>query len=506
MSQRDMGTEGRKRMLPKRTLVTDVVIIGSGGSGSAAALTAAEGGAKVIVLEEKRFYGGISNMGMEVFAAESNLQRQNNVPYTKDDAFRIFMQRTKWRADPRLVRAFIDTTASTIEWLERQGVEFELAPFFLHPDSPICAHLVKTRSGDAGAPGAFATMLKILRGKAQEKGVEIRFSTRARKLIKGGNRITGVMAEDKSGTAMQLRAKAVIMASGGYLNNKEMLKRYGGFEIGSDLFLMEPMEQTGSGIQMAWEAGAAKGEMAVAVMSGVPEPKGVRMKTRSLSFVAFQPYLWVNQSGERFIDEGNFVTEYRANAIARQKNACAYCILDGSSKTYLEEKGLDCVPVLAPFTEQALDIDDIIKVVRASGQKNVFVANSLAELGNEIGISSDAFQKTVDEYNTFCDKGHDDLFAKNSRFLRPVRTPKFYAFKIRNMAYTTLGGLKINERTNVLDTEGEAIPGLYAAGDVANEPMSYDVALAHVLRGGPMSFALNTGRIAGKNALKYMGM
>jgi fumarate reductase flavoprotein subunit len=284
-----------------------------------------------------------------------------------------------------------------------------------------------------------------------------------------------------------------------------MLKRYGGFEIGRDLFLMEPMEQTGSGIQMAWEAGAAKGEMAVALMSGVPEPKGLRMKTRILSFVAFQPYLWVNQKGERFIDEGNFVTEYRAHAIARQKKSCAYCILDGSSKTYLEEKGLDCVPVLAPFTEKAFDIDGIIKVVRAGGNKNVFMTNSLAELGSEIGINSDVLQRTVDEYNSFCDKGHDDLFAKNPKFLRPVRTPKFYAFKIRSMAYTTLGGLKINERANILDPEGEAIPGLYAAGDAANEPMSYDVALAHVLRGGPMSFALNTGRIAGENALKYIG-
>jgi len=500
-----MNRKGGRLISLENIIETDVVVIGTGGSGSAAALTAAEGGARVIVFEEKRFYGGISNMGMEVFAAESKMQRQNNIPFTRDDAFRIFMERTQWRADARLVRAFIDKTASTIEWLRQLGVEFEIWPFFLHPDSPICTHLVKTPTGRAGSPGAFATMMKILRGKAEERGVEIHFSTPVKKLVKEGNRIVGVMAEDKSGATIQVNAKAVIIACGGYLNNREMLKKYGGFELGRDLFLMEPMELTGDGIQMAWEVGAAAGGMGVAVMSGVPEPRGLPLKTRNLGFVAFQPYLWVNQHGERFIDEGNVVTEYRANAIARQKNRCAYSILDGNTKKYLEDEGLDYLPVLAPYTKKSSDIDGLIKIARDGGHENVFVANSLTELGNEIGINPDVLQKTIDEYNKFCEKGHDDVFAKNPKYLHPVKQPKFYAFRIRDMAYTTLGGIKINESTNVLDTEGEVIPGLYAAGDVANEAMSYDVALTHVLRGGPMSFALNTGRIAGENALKYIG-
>jgi fumarate reductase flavoprotein subunit len=486
-------------------LKTDVVVIGTGGAGSAAALTAAEGGARVIVFEEKRFYGGISNMGMEIFATESKMQRQNNIPFTRDDAFKIFMERTRWRADARLVRAFIDKTASTIEWLQQQGVELEISPFSLHPDSRVCTHLVKTPTGRAGSPGAFATMMKILRGKIEEKGVEIQFSTPVKKLAKEGGKITGLVAEDKSGATVQINAGAVIIASGGYLNNKEMLKKYGGFELGCDLFLMEPMELNGDGIRMAWEVGAAAGEMGVPVMSGVPEPRGLPPETMNLGFIGFQPCLWINQDGARFIDEGNFITEFRANAITRQKNSCAYAILDGNTKKYFEEEGLDFLPVLAPYTERSTDIDGIIKIARDGGHQNVFVADSLSELGSEIVVNPDVLQKTVDEYNKFCEKGYDDLFAKNPKYLRPVKQPKFYAFRVRAMGYTTLGGIKINERTNVVDTEGEVIPGLYAAGDVANEAMSYDTSLTHVLRGGPMSFALNTGRMAGENALKYIG-
>lgn len=485
-------------------LQTDVVVIGTGGSGSAAALASAEGGAGVIIFEEKRFYGGISNMGMEIFAAESQLQRRNNIPFTKDDAFRIFMEYTQWHADARLVRAFIDKTASTIEWLQQLGVKFEISTFFLHPNSPVCTHLVKPPTARAGSPGAFATMMKTLRKRVEEKGIEVHYSTPVKELLKEGKRIVGVVAEDKSGETVKVKAGAVIIASGGYINNKEMLKKHSGFELGRNLFLMEPMELNGSGIQMAWDVGAASGKMGVPVMSGISLPKGLRTEALNLSFIAFQPYLWVNQSGERFIDEGEFVTEFRANAVARQKNGCAFIILDDYTRRCLEEGDLDYLPVLAPYTKKIADIDGIIATARKKGDHNIFVADSLTELSSEIGVDPDVLQKTVEQYNHFCEKGHDDLFAKNPRYLHPVKQPKFYAFRIRVMGYNTLGGIKINERTNVLNTDDEVIPGLYAAGDVANEAMSYNTALTHVLRGGPMSFALNTGRIAGENALQYI--
>jgi fumarate reductase flavoprotein subunit len=486
-------------------LKTDVVVMGTGGAGSAAALTTAEGGAKVIVFERRDVRGGISPMGMELFAAESKMQRQYNIPFTRDEAFRIFMEHTHWRADARLVRAFIDKTASTIEWLQQLGVEFEIRPYFVHPDSGMRTHLIKTSTGRIG-PGAFATMMKILWDKAEEKGVEFRLSTPVKKIVKDRNRIVGVMAEDKSGGTIQVAAKAVIIASGGYPYNKEMLKKYGGFELGVDLFGVPAVELTGEGIQIAWEAGAASDGMGVALMCGVPATRRLPPDTTRIGFGAGPRCLWINQHGERFVDEGLFITEHKANAVARQKNRCAYSIFDGNTKKYLEEEGPDYVAPITPgiITEIA-DIDGMIQKAIDAGDENVFVADSLAELANKIGVNPDALQKTVDEYNKCCEKGHDDLFAKNPRYLQPVKEPKFYAFRIGNSAYGTVGGIKINERAEVVDTEDEVIPGLYAVGDCANGAMAYDFALAHVLQGGPMSFALNMGRIAGENALKCIG-
>ena len=113
-----------------------------------------------------------------------------------------------------------------------------------------------------------------------------------------------------------------------------------------------------------------------------------------------------------------------------------------------------------------------------------------------------ALEKTIDEYNTCCQSGHDDLFAKNPGFLQPVRRPRFYAFRILPYALGTIGGIRINEKTEVLNGEDEVILGLYAIGNDSNKLFgdSYDVRLP----GTAMGFAVNSGRIAAENALQYI--
>jgi fumarate reductase flavoprotein subunit len=131
------------------------------------------------------------------------------------------------------------------------------------------------------------------------------------------------------------------------------------------------------------------------------------------------------------------------------------------------------------------------------------VAHSLEELAGKMGLNPGVLKSTVDEYNKLCEKKHDDLYAKDLKFLQPVKTAKFYAFRCYPSFLGTLGGIKINHQTEVLNREDEVIPGLYAVGlDAAGMyGDSYDL----IVPGSTLGFAVNSGRIAGENALRYMG-
>jgi fumarate reductase flavoprotein subunit len=129
------------------------------------------------------------------------------------------------------------------------------------------------------------------------------------------------------------------------------------------------------------------------------------------------------------------------------------------------------------------------------------VADTLDELAAKTGINAENLKKTVEEYNGFCEKGFDPFFNKKQEFLRPIKTPKFYAARFFPSAYGSLGGIKINHKTEVLDKKWEVIPGLYAVGTDACT--IYGDSYVFVLPGNTMGFAINSGRIAGENAAEY---
>ena len=305
-------------------LQADVVVIAAGVSGLAAAIGAAEAKCNVLVFEKSATTGGAGNMGMGPFGLESRLQRLKQMGLTRDEAFKIFMDYTHWRVDARLVRAYIDKAATTIEWLEKMGVEFvEPATYF--PGGNFTWHIVKPAAGRPG-PQSAATMMKILTDRAKELGVRILLQSPVKKIRKEGNRIAGVLAEDKSGEPIQADAKAVIIATGGFGDNPEMIKKYTGYDWGRDLFSFRIPGLVGDGIRMAWEAGAAPTEMNMEMIYGMPgewDP--------ALHETFRQPHLMVNLLGERFMNEAIMPnTTFTGNAISRQKDRTAFLIFDAN--------------------------------------------------------------------------------------------------------------------------------------------------------------------------------
>ncbi|MDD1707348.1 MAG: FAD-binding protein, partial [Methanoregulaceae archaeon] len=135
------------------------------------------------------------------------------------------------------------------------------------------------------------------------------------------------------------------------------------------------------------------------------------------------------------------------------------------------------------------------------GNKHAFIADTLEDLAKQMDIDPAALKKTVDEYNAYCEKGHDDQYAKNPKFLRPVKKGKFYAVRAFSTAYQTIGGIKVNGKTQALTKDLEVIPGLYAAGDIIAAELFGDPPTLGI---GTLGFALASGRIAGQSALQYI--
>jgi fumarate reductase flavoprotein subunit len=213
-----------------------------------------------------------------------------------------------------------------------------------------------------------------------------------------------------------------------------------------------------------------------------------------------QPHLMLNLNGERFFNEAEGNTSFKGNAIALQKDRLCYFVFDedikNGMKTYLDFINLvihnPCLP----------DIDDMIKKAVESKYPHFFVAHTVEELAEKTSMNRKNLKATIEEYNASCDHGYDKHFLKPTRYLRPVRKEPFYAFRLYPGGYGSLGGIKINYKTEVLDTSWGPIPGLYAVGTDACD--IYGDTYVFQLPGNTMGFAINSGRMAAENAAEYV--
>jgi len=333
--------------------------------------------------------------------------------------------------------------------------------------------------------------------RARALGVKVMLRTKVLNILKDNGNVIGLVGEHLSGEEIRIKARSVIIGTGGFGTNPEMVKQYTRYESGRNIFPMYVNGIVGEGLRMAWEAGAAKSDMTMQLISSLKPPYAGRGGSREELAAFRQPNLMVNMQGERFMNEEILAnTTFSGNAIFEQKNSCAFIIFDEDTKRHYEKDGMH-------FCDEATveDLDANIDAVMQEGCDCIFVAGSLEELAEKAGINFKQLKCTVEAYNNMCDAGYDPIMNKRSEFLRPIRQPKFYAGMHVPSAYGSLGGIKINHRTQVLNDHSEIIPGLYAVGTDANA-INGD-SYTYIIPGSTLAFALNSGRIAGENAAKF---
>lgn len=480
-----------------KTLKADVAIVSAGTAGLAAAVAAAEAGAKVIAIDKAPTVGGTGNMAGGLFAVGTKLQRQKFIDLSKDQAFRIFMDYTRWRVDAVLVRKYIDKSADTVDWLEDMGVKF----YDVVKHNPSCQpvwHTVKPSDPNVATHNQSSGLIKSMKERADALGVEFLLGTRVKSVAVEGGAVQGVVAEAKDGGEIAVECRAAIVATGGFGNNPAMIKELCGLEWGKDIFNARVPGADGDGLRMAWAAGAARAPAYMELNYGISFKVNEAYPDVGRAFK--QPNLLVNALGERFIDEALMEDCTAAsNALLRQPGKVAYSIIDESIKRHYRKNGIDFINYSFP-TFYLRDLDEQLQAASMADSPEVFMADGIEGLADALGIDRARLVETVEAYNEAC-ASRDAVFAKRHEYLRPIRKGPFYAGKLTVGGYGSMGGIPTNHRLEVTKEDGSALAGLYAAGtDACN---IYAESYVFILPGNTLGWAVNSGRMAGENAADF---
>jgi fumarate reductase flavoprotein subunit len=488
------------------------VIIGGGGAGLSAAVAAAEKGISVIVIEKMGATGGTSALAGGPFGADSPVQKRQGMVVKTDDLYKLAINWAHLKVNARLVRAFIDKSGDTIGWLEAKGIRFTCRNFV--PDQIATWHV---------SNGGGAEIVKVLADECKRLGAEIITHAQPKKILTGDKgEVIGVVIE-KGGTTFTISCGKLLLSAGGYGANRKLVKKYCP-EYHDDM-RFDGTPNMGETLPLATEIGAATEGLGSMMLAGPSVPQSIifsvgagdDIRPLRLRDIIREPYtVWVNKKGKRFIEETVGFNHYEApKAVVRQLDNVSITIFDDKMRRMMIDEGLEQQKIMfagAPSEQAnqisnhgARPINNLPKGFEAGLAPQIEkglakISNSWDEIADWIGADCKVVKNTIDEYNADCDKGHDSVFAKDPKYLIPLKNPPYYAIKTSADYHCTMGSFKVNENLEVLDKQENIIPGLYAAGMDAGGWMS-DTYCA-ITTGAALGFALNSGRIAGEHAAR----
>ena len=488
----------------------DVVVIGAGGAGMTAAMTAADAGQKVVILESQAMVGGNSaratggmNAAKTVYQDENEFDQAAGVEKTLATAAEKYADNEtitalaktvseQWAAyqanptgyfdsvelmeldtmvggkginNPELVKTLCEGTADAIDWLDENGITLHNVSSF-GGASVKRIHRPVNEEGKVVSVGAY--MIPLLQENCEKRGIDIVLNTTVDTILTDANgAAVGVSGTDKDGNTVVVNAKSVILATGGFGANLDMVTQYKPELAG--FMTTNAAGAQGQGIEMATAIGAGTVDMDQIQIHPTVEANTAALITEGLRG---DGAILVNANGERFIDEVGTRDVVSAAEIA-QPGSYSWLIVD----------------------QAMVDASSVIQGYIKKGYTKT--GATYEELTKELDVDPATFANTMETWNGYVEAKNDPDFGRTS-FANPLNNGPYYAIKVTAGVHHTMGGVTINSATEVLKKDGTVIPGLFAAGEVTG-----GVHGANRLGGTAVADFVVFGRIAGESAANY---
>ena len=484
----DISSLTAKRTVEKEndeTIDTDVVVVGMGLAGATAAVSAVDEGVKVVAIEKAGAAGGSSKYsGGFITAVGTKQAQEEGVTITADDYFASYnaqedLSEKKDETDRDAMKAMIERSASDIEFLDNHNDPIT-GPDGFGSDFKVWHYPADRTSAFDGEAAGADHIVQLMEWLNKQDNFSIYYNTPATKILTDENgKVSGVECTRNDGSTLTVNAKSVVLATGGYAASKEMMERFcPDFPQEWVLpYTTSSMYNTGDGITMA----------------------------EALNADIYEDGWWMDLAIG--VDVGGYST-YFPDTLNGLINYANYFVTDGTGKRILNVNSLygprsivfakameETGKIYSIFTKEGFEngiqfIEDNNRV----DNKNVYKADTLEELAEMTGMDANTFVEQVNRYNEMCEKGVDEDLGQTT--LIPIGEGPYYAVDIKTITMGTIGGLKTDNDKHVLDKEGNAIDGLYAAGELINGKYFNQVYTS----GCAQLLSLDSGIIAGRNA------
>jgi fumarate reductase flavoprotein subunit len=440
----------------------DVVVVGSGGAGLAAAIQACDEGAKVLIVEKMSTIGGNTikaSVGMN--AAETRFQKLKGIEDIKELFYQETLKGGQFKNNTVLLKEFIERAPQAVEWLAAHNIELS--------DITITGGMSIDRThrpADRSAVGGF--LISGLVKNLNKRNIDVMLDTSVTEIRYAEGAVQGVNLLNDENEVQVVNAKSVIVATGGFSANRDMVVKY---RPELDGFVTTNHKgATGSGIAILQNIGAGTVDM-----GEIQIHPTVEQTTSYLISEAIRGggAILVSQAGKRFFNEMETRDKVSANIIALPEKF-AYVVFD--EQVRLNNKAAD---------------EYIAKGFVISG-------NSPRELAAKLEMNSDAFLATLESYNVAVDKQDDAEFGRRTALRHPINQGPFYAIRIAPGVHHTMGGVTINTETCVLDAQQQVLGGAFAAGEVVG-----GIHGGNRIGGNAVADIIIFGILAGQNAAKF---